>query len=218
MNDFLQAPAIEPLPSAPLLERFLFEQPLLPVIVLVLLAVVAVVAFAGRNQRTRGLILAGVLLALAGAVYLAASLVTTTRETLLERTQALIGATAEARTQTLRTLLTGDATLNTSGDIRRVLPPVEDVGELLDQVDRYLGNRPASQFTITGWATRDQQATVDGRNVARTLVRVGVDTYSFSRTHYSWWRLHWTLDDDDQWRCFEIEPRWIQFVGSADGV
>lgn len=212
MNDFLQAPPIEPLPSAPLVERFLFEQPLLPVIVLALLAVVAVVAFLGRGQRKRGFLVAGVLAAVAGGLFVTATLVTTTRETLLERTRALIGATAGADTAGLRGLLTDDASLNTSGDIRRVLPPIESVPELLDQVDRYLGR----EYTLTGWEILDQQATVDGPNVARTLVRVGVDADAFSRTHYSWWRLHWTLDAGGQWRCFEIEPRWIQFVGSAD--
>lgn len=212
MNDFLQAPAIEPLPPAPLVERFLFEQPLLPVIVLALLALVALVAFVGRGQRKRGLLVAGVLLAVSGGVFVTATLVTTTRETLLERTRALIGATAEADTGALRGLLSDDASLNTSGDIRRVLPPIENVPELLDQVGRYLGR----EYTLSGWEILDQQATVDGPNVARTLVRVGVDADAFSRTHYSWWRLHWTLDANGGWRCFEIEPRWIQFVGSAD--
>lgn len=212
MNDFLQAPNIERLPPSPLLERFLFEQPLLPVIVLGLLAAVALVAFSRRGQKKRGIAVAGVLAAVAGAVYLAATMVTTTRETLLERTRELIGATARADTGAVRALLTDDASLHTSGDIRRVLPPIDDVVALLDGVDQYLGR----EYRLSSWEILDQQATVDGPNVARTLVRVGVDGDVFSRTHYSWWRLHWTLGADGQWRCFEIEPRWIQFVGSAD--
>jgi len=212
MNDFLQAPPIDPLPPTPVFERFLFEQPLLPVIALVLLAIVALVAFSGRGQRRRGLVVAGVLLVAAGAIYATASIVTTTREVLLQQTERLIAATATADTQTLSTLLSGDASLETSGAIARVLPSVESVPELLDGVDRYMGR----QYTLSGWEILDRQATVDGPNVGRTLVRVGVDGDAFSRTHYSWWRLHWTVGPDGVWRCFEIEPRWIQFVGSAD--
>ncbi len=211
MNDLIQAPSIQPLPSPPLLERFLFEQPLLPVIVLAVLAIVAAIAFARLGQRRRGVLVASVLAVLAGAVFATAALITTERERLLERSEELIGATAAVDTTALERMLSEDARLQTSGDIERVLASIDGRGEIIDQAQSRLRHR----FQINEWQILDRQATIDGPNVGRTLVRVGVDSDSFSRTHYSWWRLHWELDADGQWRCFEIEPRWIQFVGSA---
>lgn len=211
MNDLIQAPSIQPLPSPPLLERFLFEQPLLPVIVLAVLAIVAAIAFARLGQRRRGVLVTSVLAVLAGAVFATAALITTERERLLERTEELIGATAAVDTTALERMLSDDARLQTSGDIERVQASIDGQGEIIDQAQSRLRTR----FQINEWQILDRQATIDGPNVGRTLVRVGVDSDSFSRTHYSWWRLHWELDADGQWRCFEIEPRWIQFVGSA---
>lgn len=212
MNELLQAPPITPLPPVPLLERFLLEQPLLPVIVLALLAVIALVAFFSRNQRRRGLLVAGVLIAIAGGVYATASLVTTERERLHARTTELIGAAAKADTAALQDLLTEDASLRVTGELSRVVQPVDGREAILDAATYRLRDR----YTIDDWSIRDSQATIDGPNVGRTLIRVAVDTSSFSRTHYSWWRLHWEQGPDGLWRCFEIEPRWVQFAGSAD--
>lgn len=211
MNDLLQAGNIERLPPPPLLERFLFEQPLLPIAVLALLAIIAVVAFAGRNQRRRGLLVAGVLVAVAGGVYLASVLVTTDRETLLGRTEVAIGATAQVEIDAMREILTEDAYLRTAGAIARVQPSVEGRTEIIDLAARRLQSR----YRVSQWEILDRQATIDGPNLGRTLVRVGVDVDGFSRTHYSWWRLHWERGPDGVWRCFELEPLWIQFVGSA---
>jgi len=211
VNDLLQPPPIDGLPPAPLLERFLFEQPLLPLAVLGLLAVIAGIAFASRNQRRRGVLVAGVLVALAGGVYLMSTLVTTEREELLARTEVLIGATARVDSTVLRDILTENASLRTTGDIERVLASIEGRAEILSRAHQNLQGR----YQVTQWAIVDRQATIDGPNVGRTLVRVGVDVEGFSRTHYSWWRLHWERGPDGQWRCFEIEPRWIFGAGSA---
>ncbi len=211
MNDFLQPPPIEALPPTPLLERFLFEQPLLPTAVLAVLAVIAAVAFLRRNQRKRGLIVAGVLAVVAGGVYLTATSVTTERETLLDRTEAVIGATAQAQGPILQDMLTENALLRTSGAIARVLPSVEGRDEIITKVEQNLGGR----YRVTRWEILDRQATIDGPNVGRTLIRVGVEAEAASRTHYSWWRLHWERGPDGVWRCFELEPLWIQLVGSA---
>lgn len=211
MNDLIQAHQIQPLPSPPLFEGFLFEQPLLPTVVLAVLAIVAAIAFARLGQRRKGFLVAGVLALLAGAVFATAALITTERERLLERTEALIGATATVDTATLQQMLADSARLQTSGDIERVLAPIDGREEIIGRAESQLRNR----FRINEWQILDRQATIDGPNVGRTLVRVGADSDSFSRTHYSWWRLHWELGPDGQWRCFEIEPRWIQFVGSA---
>lgn len=211
MNDMLQAGNIERLPPAPLLERFLFEQPLLPIAVLVLLALIAAIAFAGRNQRRRGLIVAGVLVAVAAGVYLASMLVTTERETLLERTEVAIGSVALLDVGTMREVLTEDLYLRTAGAIARLQPSVEGRTEIIDLAERRL----KGSYHVTDWKILDRQATIDGPNLGRTLVRVGVDADGISRTHYSWWRLHWERGPDGVWRCFELEPLWIQFAGSA---
>ncbi len=211
MNDFLQPPPIDPLPQAPLFERFLFEQPVLPAVVLGLLAVVAFIAFSNTGKRKVGLAVALGLALAAGAIYTIAALVVTPRETLLERTEQFIGAAATADTAALARILSDDARLNSTGDLARIQPSIDAIQPILDRVDQVVGR----QFSIDRWVIADRQATLDGPNTGRTLVRVGVDSPTFSRTHYSWWRLHWERSDDGQWRCFEIEPRWIQFAGAA---
>lgn len=211
MNDFLQAPAVEALPAAPALERFLFEQPWPLIALLALVAIIALLAFRARGQIRRGLAVAAVPLVLAGGVYLLASRVVTDREAILLQTRELIDSTARADTAALARILSDSATLRSEGAIRRVLPPVRDTGEILKQVDRYL----AGQFVISHVSLPDRQAALDGPNTGRSQVRVAVESDTFSRTHYSWWRLHWERDTDGTWRCFEIEPLWIQLVGSA---
>lgn len=154
---------------------------------------------------------AGVLVALAGGVYLLSTLVTTEREVLLQRTEALIAATARVDDAALRDTLTEDALLRTSGAIERVLRSIDGRAGIIDGARQNLQGR----YRITEWEILDRQATIDGPNVGRTLIRVGADADGISRTHYSWWRLHWERGPDGRWRCFEIEPRWIQFAGSA---
>lgn len=209
MNEFLQAGNVEPLPAPPLLERTLFEQPLLAVLILLILAIIAAIAFARRNQRRRGWTIAGVLAAAAAGLYLLAALVTTERETLLDRTEGFVAATAQVDTALLNDLLSEDARLRSEGNIARAVPTIETRREIIDRAQRELQGR----YHIKSWEILDRQATLDGPNVARTQVRVEVEADQFSRPHYSWWRLHWERGPDGQWRCFEVEPLWIQFLG-----
>ncbi|MCW5757931.1 MAG: hypothetical protein KIT54_11910 [Phycisphaeraceae bacterium] len=214
MNDFLQAPAIEALPAPPTIEHFLFEQPWPTMALLAILAILAWLLFRARKQQRLGVIVAVLLLACAGGIAILASRVTTDREVVLNRTVELIEATAKADTTALRDILDVDtAVLRSEGSIRRVLPPSRDTADILAQVDRYL----KGQYSITSVKLPNRQATIDGRNTARSQVRVAVEADALSRTHYSWWRLHWARGTDGQWRCFEIEPLWIQFVGSSSG-
>ncbi|GIW73734.1 MAG: hypothetical protein KatS3mg103_0256 [Phycisphaerales bacterium] len=210
MNDLLMPPPIDPLPAAPLWERWLFEQPLVPALALVLLSGVCLAVLARRNRRA-AVALAGVLLLAAGGLALSAHLVTTTRERLLSRTAQLVHAVARADASALGELLAEDAQLKASGDLGRVLPRIEGRQALIGRIEQDLGGR----YALERWAVHDAQATVDGPNVARTQVRVAVQPRAFDRPHASWWRLHWTRDQLGRWRCFEIEPRWIQLVGSA---
>lgn len=213
MNDWLQAPTVEALPAAPAFERFLFEQPWPVSILLALLAILAWLAFRARGQRRRGSAVAAVLAALVLGVHALASSVTTDREAIVGRTVELIEATAAADVAALGGILASETTLRSEGAIRRVLPTIRGTGEILGQVERSLGN----QFRVTSVSMPDRQATLDGPNAGRSQVRVAVEAEAFSRTHVSWWRLHWERGPDGAWRCFEIEPLWIQLVGSASG-
>ncbi|MEO1007718.1 MAG: hypothetical protein AAFX79_04080 [Planctomycetota bacterium] len=212
MNDVIAPPSFDPLPSGPLLSRFVLEQPLLPAIALLLVAI-GVLLVQNRTGRLGARSLWALApVALAGGVLAAGSLVQTERELLRERTRELIGAAADADTDRLRGLLAEDVSLEVSGAIARVLQRVSGREDMLSAVDARLER----QYPIEDWSVYNLQASLDGPGVARTQLRVRVEIRG-SLAHGSIWRLHWERDGDGPWRCFELEPMWIQGVGSFDG-
>lgn len=193
------AQRVPSLPAPPALEHYLLENPWPLVIVLV---VAALVAAALLNRRARGrqaLLAAGGLLIVAGAVIAAAALVTTTRETLIQRTRELVDATAKADIAALQDMLASDVELRTFFFDRG-----RPRGELLDDVRRYMGQ----EYPVQSHREDSAQATIDGRNAARTQVHVVVrarEVTMYDVPVGSWWRIEWRKDDDGQWRVRGLE-------------
>lgn len=202
-----QAP---PLPSPPLIESLLFESPWPVVIGLVAAAFIAVVVGNQRAKLAAGLGTGLALLGLGVGVWMTASVVETTRETLQRGTRLLVQAVDQ-----------GDGT--------------EAGRYMADTVRtrRYPGDRDweRTEFeTLIGTAARagiDEleitalQAHLDGSQVGRTQVRVRARSQN-GVTMPSWWLLHWQNPDGNAdnplggWRIVTIEAVAVPGVLSAD--
>ena len=186
----------EPLPSGPILDRFLFENPLLLTAVLAASGLVILFALNRRGEARKGLAAFAVCFLLAVGAYLAGSLVVTERERLKDATRELVASVAEVDVPGLDDLLAENVSFryrNARGGL--------DKGATIAEVERYLGGA----YRVREHDVLELQATVDSSNVARTQVnvRVTVDTVG---TRPSWWRLDWRLEPDGRWRVTGIEP------------
>ncbi len=197
------AAQIVPLPQAPLLERYLFESPLVPVAVLVIGAVVFFVILNARARLRPAALAGGGLLALAAGVWVLASLVVTPRERLIERAGEVIDATASADTAALGPMLAERAEVRV-GDRARYTGRAA----ILAGVEDYLGGGILESHRIA-----DAQAVIDTPLTARAQLRVrhtgsGVPTAS-------WWLIQWRrASPGSPWIVESIEPLWLAGIGN----
>lgn len=198
--------SVAPLPSAPLLERFVLENPWPAAILLVLLGIAALVIFNARAKLKPGLISAGVLFVLAGGAYLTSVLVTTPREQMKQATRELVGATARVDLVELERLLSEDLSVRVPRLSRSA-----GKSETINAVESILG----SQYRVREHAILEMQATLDGPRLGRTQVRVRVGSdYGFLP---SWWRVDWELGPDGTWSARRVEALWIPGVPNPGG-
>lgn len=192
---------VPPLPKPPALESLLFESPALLIIALVVLALAGFFGFRAQGRASRGALLAGISLLLAGALYLMSALITTPREQMANRTRELVRAVAEADLAMLESLLDPDARLVWIRQSTIYTRP-----QLLERVRQDMGER----YRVEDWAILKLQATRDGPRVGRTQTQVRVNAGGLN---FSWWKIDWRLGDDGQWRVVGIEPLFIGGLG-----
>lgn len=189
------------LSDPPMLERMVLESPWLAVAGLALLGLLAgwLLAKQGRRRAAIAATISGP--ALAAAVAITASVVTTTRERLIADTRELIATTAAADITRLESFLAPDLTLRVFWVNRN-----HTRTEVLDLVRQY----PGGQTPVKSWQINESSASVDGPNAARTQVHI--TTRSPSATLYdipmgSWWRIEWRKNPapDDTWSVRGIE-------------
>lgn len=179
------APAVSPLPGPPLLDRLLYEMPWPSAIALVVVGIIVFTAL-NRSGRARlgGGILVGTIVLASGNVLLA-TFVTTPRETVTARSRELVHAVATVNSSAILAIVHPDGQLK---------EPVR--GTRLDREQILHRVREAiPPLGINSARVVESQAAIDGANVARTQVRVAVD--SGTVPPYSWWRLHWRLEAGD---------------------
>lgn len=207
----LQVPSVPSLPAPGPIDRWLLEQPLPLAVGLVLLGLAGLLIARGAGRGRLGVALAVAGVALGAAAVLVGRGVVTEGERLTRATHELIDAAARADTAALEGMLTEDVGLRTAGDIAGAVPTTASRRRVLDRVEAYLGSR----YRLGEWSARSLSASVDGANVARTQALVSVRLEEGGFANQSWWRIHWTRRGDGPWRAFELEPLWIQLVGSA---
>jgi len=189
----------DPLPPAPLLERWLLQDPLPTVI---LLAICAAVGWWWLNRvgRARAGATAGAACLLAaGGVLLLARLVVTERESLAARCTALVNATIDGRDAEVAGFLRSDALAS--------VPQVNiewSRDELLRRIREGEAHRRGADKADLRWVT----STIDGPTAARTQVRVQ------ARMMDTWlpttWMISWARNDPaSPWQVRRIEAQQI---------
>lgn len=183
-----QTPAVPMLDDPPALIYYTVEWPWGLVAVLAGLGVVALLGLNARGQGRKGLIACGVCFGWAMLVFVLASVITTGRERLRDRTRELIEATAKADTTALRPMLGENVQLRAPAGA----PLATGRDMLLDRVKQYPGER----FQIASLRMSDVQAVIDGENVARSQLRVWVriKDSAYDLPIGSWWRIDWRRD------------------------
>jgi hypothetical protein len=213
LSDPIEVPALAP---GPVFERFVLVNPWPLAIVLVIAAAVAWVVLS-RQGRTRhaGMAVGGLTL-MAACIVAAASLVTTQREVLRDRTGLLVSAVARVDLDALDGLLADNVLMFASPDrlgsgTRTITPGGQprDKAAILDTVRRYLG----SAYPVKEHRVLETQVAVDGKQLARTQVHVRVTPEAAPLMHRSWWRLEWRREPDGAWLVTGIEPMQIDWLG-----
>jgi hypothetical protein len=197
-----------PLPSPPLWEWLILENPWPTAGVLAILAV-AVLGLLNRFEGGRTV--AGVplrtilaaLLILTGSVILAVGMaITTDRQVLLAGSERLVNAAAARDLDVLDQLLASDARLHTTVQGVGMPGPIVERDEIFTLVEEFIGRR----YPLQEHRVMEVQATLDGERVGRAQVRVRVVPERTRFPHTSWWRIDWRREDDGRWRVRAIEP------------
>lgn len=191
-----------PLAPPPLLQSLLLESPL-PAVVALLAVGLVLVESARRRADRRFLYAAAVSALLAGAVFIAARLVVTEREAVMDRTRQLIDAATPVNESRLRSLLDDSAVV--AGHDGRVIVELNDITGRLEANIR--------RFGVEAHEVRLLEADQPGPHTARTLVKVRTTLRGgFADAVNTAWLVTWKRKGDrNDWRATEL--RWIEFQG-----
>ncbi len=196
---------IPPLPEPPLLERLVFEQPILLAAGLFAAGLVALFTLRNAGKFKEGFIALAVSVLLVAGLMLTAHLVTTDRETLRTKQDALIESVAVADIDALDSLLSPDARI----------PPVNlsllSGGLKRPQILTTVAATTGGAYRVADYAVLERQAVIDGANAARTQAHIRVESAVGGPT-LTWFRIAWRLDPDRGWEAVEIEPLFISGV------
>jgi hypothetical protein len=195
-----------PLPPVPIFDR-LVESPWPLVGFLILLGVVSFWAFNSRGQARRGVVVAGVMLGLAGAISLAAVLIVTQREALRARSVELTGAVAEGDVQTVRSILHPSARAYWR-DAREGWP--------VERVVEFIQEEMQRAYAVHSHRVRQVEAAIDGPEVARTQVHLTIVPEATRTPLQMVVRLDWQRIDAE-WRVVRVSPMSIQGFGDISG-
>lgn len=184
---------VPPLPSPPALARYLLENPWPLAVTLALAAIVVFAVFNQRAELRRGLVFAGALLAAAAGVWVTGRTVITPREHLRQRTYELIGAVLRGESAGMARILEPEAVA--------YFPEAPDGVRILDWVAPNL----TGVYRVREWAVLEEQASIDGPNVARTQFRVRVSDENHGLPYLGWVRFNWRQDPSGAWRVKSVE-------------
>ena len=190
---------LPPLPEPGLLELWVYEQPLLPAIVLIFLAItVLFVLRHSKRLKSVGLPVAAVALLIGASIMVLGSTTTTDRELLKERSRALVRSVADSDETALRELLNSEARLAS----------VFASAEGADRIVSIATTR--NPGVVRSAEVGEVNAGLFGPQVATTQIRVR--TKGEFIPSLSWWRVDWarTSDTSSAWLVTHIEPIWIQ--------
>ena len=198
-----------PLPSPPILEHHLFEQPWIVVALVLVSGVIAAMVLNGRGRAKAGGLAFLMGLVVSGGVYLASELVTTPRERIDASARSLVAAVATGDAASMGVWLTSDATM------RAWLFPIEiDRDRIIDEASKRFRD---GEFRLSSWSIEELQASQAGPEVGVVQVKIrAVPARDGTIAHFSWWRLDLRLEGGE-WRVRHVEPISVQFVANPIG-
>lgn len=208
MQNFASNPP-PPLPSPPLWEWLILDNPW-PTAGLLAILAVAILAFLSRVDGGKTVfgaplrtVIAGVLVLIGGIVLAVGMSVTTDRQQIRAGSERLVNAVATQDIDTLDHLLASDARLQLRFSVPGAAPGgIVQRDQIFVLVEDFLSRR----YPLTEHRVMEVQGTLDGERVGRTQVRVRVIPEATQFPHTSWWRIDWRLEDDGRWRVRSIEP------------
>ncbi|GAB5497298.1 MAG: hypothetical protein Phyf2KO_23780 [Phycisphaerales bacterium] len=205
--------ALPTLPDTPILERLLFEAPLIPTGVLAVGVLIALSLVMKSQKRTVPLIAAAIMLVLAVAVPVVASMVTTEREVLAVRAEEFVAAVAAVDGGTLQGILTDSASLgpsdNASSIAARHVPRIRGKDQIIAAVHRAKDKFGSPERFVSAHKVLETRAALESKNTGRTLVRVRVEGPGGEYMNHSWWDITWKRSGDS-WLASRIEAVWVQ--------
>lgn len=191
------------LPAAPMLERWVLEEPIPALIILVL---AGVIAFVLLNRAGRG---RDAMLAAAGGIFLGAGvwalalLVQTDREGLRAEAARAVSLLMASDVQGVEGMLADGVSVRLVGRDTQ-----ETKASILEHIRRGTVLR---YVRPTGWSISGDRAVIEGESRGKTQMRVVVETEIAGRVG-SWWLIHWQRDASGRWRIREVEAQHIDFV------
>ncbi|MFT5422881.1 MAG: hypothetical protein ACI89L_000650 [Phycisphaerales bacterium] len=197
---------------APVLEVWVFEQPVMPMVVLVVVGLAAMLTLRRSGKARAGLITMGACVLVAAGLWVSSSLVTTDRERVAQVSRAFIEAVASDDQSAAGELMRPTVSLRMSFGAR-----AESREALLNQIGRL-----HTEATVRGARVLESHVDVRSPTLARAYVRVKVEgsVSGFPIPPYSWWEMSYAIDGDPSshdWRLAGIEPLWIVGVDNPAG-
>lgn len=204
----LQGPSadqVPPLPSAPLLEVWLFEQPTALAVAAAVIGLAVGVGLIGRGKRPVGLLVLLIGVVLAAGLVLTGRLIETPRETIKQRSADLAVATASGDGPAASDILDDGVSIR-QPDFR--FPAnIERRGRdaVVAEIEALADLRAVATIQVL-----ETRASVESPRVGRTHIRVRALNNDGGWLGHSWWKIDW-VKRGDAWLAAEITPLWIQF-------
>lgn len=205
--------ALPTLPETPILERLLFEAPLIPTGVLAVGVLIALSLAMKSQKRNPPLIAAGIMLVLAVVVPAVASMVTTDREVIAARAAEFVEAVATVDSNALSGVMTDSVSLgpsdNAASVAARYVPRVRGRDQIIAAVKHTQSRFGSPERFVSSHKVLETRAALESKNTGRTLVRVRVEGPGGEYMNHSWWDITWKRTGET-WLASRIEAIWIQ--------
>jgi hypothetical protein len=198
--------SVERLPGTPLPDRWLYETPWTPAVLLAVAGMIAALLLARAARPRAGALAVTLALTLAAGLVALAHSVKTPRELLIDRTRALVAAVLGADANRLQRELSPTFTLTLLGR-----QSARGKDHIVQQVRADIAQRFGAKASELRWV----RATIDGPTSARTQASVLATSDLLGSPTPTVWMLYWRADAQGQWLLSRLEAQEIGLFTSV---